>query len=94
MYICSVELYIESMPTYSAARARELFSEVIAKSADEPVFIERRGTVAAVVVSPTEYERLRDALDEKEDAQLFDQALAEEGDNIPWDVVKTDLGWQ
>jgi PHD/YefM family antitoxin component YafN of YafNO toxin-antitoxin module len=50
--------------------------------------------VAAVVISPSRYEQLLEALEEQEDEQAFDQALAEEGDNIPWEQVKADLGWQ
>jgi len=82
------------MSHYSASRAREVFSEVVGKSASEPVFIERRGEVAAVVISPSRYEQLLEALEDLEDEQAFDQALAEEGDNIPWEQVKADLGWQ
>lgn len=67
---------------------------MITQSRKEPVFIERRGKVEAVIVSASEYTRMRDALDEKEDIELFDQALVEAGDNIPWDSVKADLGWQ
>ena len=33
------------------------------------------------------------AVDDAEDIAAFDAALAEEGDNIPWDEVKADLGW-
>ncbi|MGH9105475.1 MAG: hypothetical protein ACRDZX_06485 [Acidimicrobiales bacterium] len=33
----------------------------------------------------------REKLSEVIDA--FDAAIAEEGDNIPWDQVKADLGW-
>ena len=29
-----------------------------------------------------------------EDAAAFDEAMAEEGDNIPWNQVKKDLGWE
>jgi antitoxin Phd len=82
------------MSHYAASRAREVFSEVVDKSATETVFIERRGEVAAVVISPSRYEQLLEALEEQEDEQAFDQALAEEGDNIPWEQVKADLGWQ
>lgn len=81
------------MLSYSSARARELFSEVVTQAGHEPVFITRRGKVEAVVVSASEYEHMREALEEREDIELFDQALAEDGDNIPWDVVKADLGW-
>lgn len=71
-----------------------MFSEVVDKAATEPVFIERRGEVAAVVISPSRYEQLLEALEDREDEQAFDEALAEEGDNIPWEQVKADLGWQ
>ncbi len=94
MYITGLYLYTSFMSHYAASRAREVFSEVVDKSATEPVFIERRGEVAAVVISPSRYEQLLEALEEQEDEQAFDQALAEEGGNIPWEQVKADLGWQ
>ena len=80
------------METVSAAEARNHLSEVIEKAAHEPVMIERRGERAAVVVSPQEYDRLMEALEEIEDVAAYDAAMAEEGDNIPWDQVKADLG--
>ena len=52
MYDSRVELYAEIMSTVSAADARSNFSDVIARSQTEAVFIERRGQRAAVVVSP------------------------------------------
>jgi antitoxin Phd len=58
------------------------------------VFIERRGQRAAVVVSPEQYERMVEALEDAEDAAAFDEAMAEEGANIPWDHVMKDLGWE
>jgi PHD/YefM family antitoxin component YafN of YafNO toxin-antitoxin module len=67
---------------------------VIARSKEEAVFIERRGQRAAVVVSPEQYERMVEALEDAEDATAFDEAMAEEGANIPWDQVKKDLGWE
>jgi antitoxin Phd len=82
------------MTHYAASRAREVFSEVVDKAATEPVFIERRGEVAAVVISPSRYEQLLKALEDLEDERVFDDALADEGDNIPWEQVKADLGWQ
>jgi prevent-host-death family protein len=82
------------MSHYSASRAREVFSEVVEMSATEPVFIERRGEVAAVVISPSRYEQLLEALEDLEDERAFDEALTDEGDNIPWEQVKADLGWQ
>lgn len=81
------------MSSISVADARSHLSDVIARSQSEAVFIERRGQRAAVVVSPEHYERMREALEDAEDIAAFDEAMAEEGPNIPWGQVKADLGW-
>ncbi|MDQ0277781.1 prevent-host-death family protein [Arthrobacter silviterrae] len=81
------------MSTVSVADARNHFSEVIDRSKTEAVFIERRGHRAAVVVSPERYEQMLEALEDAEDVAAFDEAMAEEGPNIPWAQVKADLGW-
>lgn len=93
MYISSPELYNSDMSSVSVAEARNNFSEIIAQSQTEAVFIERRGQQAAVLVSPEQYERMMDALEDAEDVAAFDAAMAEEGPNIPWAQVKSDLGW-
>jgi PHD/YefM family antitoxin component YafN of YafNO toxin-antitoxin module len=80
------------MSHYSAARARELLSEVIDQSSRKAVFIERRGSVAAVVISPAQYEAMLDALEERDDILAFDQAILEAVPNVPWDEIKADLG--
>ncbi len=38
-------------------------------------------------------ENLPAAVEEIEDVAAFDAAMAEEGENIPWEQVKADLGW-
>lgn len=81
------------MSIVSVADARSHLSDVIARSKDEAVIIERRGQRAAVVISPEQYERMLAALEDAEDAEAFDEAMAEEGPSIPWDQVKADLGW-
>jgi prevent-host-death family protein len=81
------------MSIVSVADARNNFSEMITQSRTEAVFIERRGQQAAVLISPEQYERMLDALEEAEDVAAFDEAMAEEGPNIPWAQVKSDLGW-
>lgn len=86
-------MYNLLMSIVSVADARNHFSEVIDRSKTEAVFIERRGQRAAVVVSPERYERMLEALEEAEDVAAFDEAMAEEGPNIPWAQVKADLGW-
>lgn len=93
MYIDKYEMYNYDMNPLSVADARKQFSEVIDRSQTEAVFIERRGQRAAVVISPDQYERMLDALEEAEDAAAFDEAMEEEGPDVPWAQVKADLGW-
>lgn len=93
MYMFVLKMYTCRMSSVSVADARSHLSDVIARSQSEAVFIERRGQRAAVVVSPEQYERMLEALEDAEDAAAFDEAMAEEGENIPWDQVKKDLGW-
>jgi PHD/YefM family antitoxin component YafN of YafNO toxin-antitoxin module len=77
----------------SVSEAREKLSEAVELSRSEAVFLERYGRPAAVLVSPDRYAELIEALEDSEDVAAFDEAMAEEGDSIPWDQVKADLGW-
>jgi prevent-host-death family protein len=77
----------------SVSEAREKLSEVIDTAQSEAVVLERYGRPAAVLVSLERYQQLVDALEEAEDVAAFDAAMAEEGDNIPWEQVRADLGW-
>lgn len=86
-------MYICFMSTINITDARSHLPELIEKAESEPVFIERRGHRAAVLVSPERYEQMLDALEEVEDIAAFDAAMSEEGENIPWVQVKADLGW-
>ncbi len=81
------------MDPLCVADARKQFSEVIDRSQTEAVFIERRGQRAAVVISPEQYERMLDALEDAEDTASFDAARQDEGPSLPWAQVKADLGW-
>ena len=54
----------------------------------EAVFLERRGRLAGVLLSPERYEQLMAAFEDAEDVVAFDAAMAEEGPNIPWEQVK------
>ena len=93
MYILRFVMYTGAMSIVSVADARNHLSDVIARSKSEAVFIERRGQRAAVIVSPERYERMLEALEDSEDVVAFDEAMAEEGPNVPWAQVKADLGW-
>jgi len=76
------------------SEARERLSDAVETARTEPVFLERYGRPAAVLVSPERYEELLGAFEDAEDEAAFDAAMAEEGPNIPWEQVKTDLGWE
>lgn len=88
-----IELYNSAMVTFTSSEARENFAETVRRSKVEPVVIERRGQREAVVISPVEFDRLLAAAEELEDIAAFDSAMAEEGDNIPWDELKAEMGW-
>ncbi len=77
----------------AVSEAREKLSEAVEAAHTEPVFLERYGRPAAVLVSPERYEELLEAFEEAEDAAAFDASMAEEGPNLPWEQVKADLGW-
>jgi antitoxin Phd len=94
MYRLLFEMYICGMSNISVTDARGRLPELIARARSEAVFVERRGKVEAVLISPERYARLMDALDDADDAAAFDEAMAEEGDNVPWAQVKADLGWE
>lgn len=81
------------MSTVSVTDARSRLPQVIERSRTEAVFLERRGKLEAVVISPEQYERMTEALEEAEDVAAFDAAMAEEGPDVPWEKVKADLGW-
>ena len=81
------------MVRISVSKAREKLSEVVEMSQSEPVELEHYGRRAAVVVSPDEFDAMLEALEESQDVAAFDSAMAEAGDKIPWEQVKSDLGW-
>jgi antitoxin Phd len=81
------------MASMAVSEAREKLAEAVETARVEAVVLERYGRPAAVLVSPERYDQLMEALEDSEDIIAFDTAMAEEGDNIPWEQVKADLGW-
>ena len=77
----------------AVSEAREKLAEAVETARGEAVFLQRYGRPAAVLVSPERYEELVEALAEVQDIAAFDAAMAEEGENLPWEQVKVDLGW-
>ena len=93
LYRRHAESYNLGMATVNISAARENLQSVVDTARVEAVYLERYGKRVAVLISPERYEALLDALEEAEDVAAFDAAMAEEGENIPWDQVKADLGW-
>lgn len=81
------------MDTLTSSEARKNFAEVLKQAAHSPVVIEKHGSRQAVIISPNLFEELLDAAEELEDIDSFDAAMAEEGENIPWEEAKAELGW-
>jgi PHD/YefM family antitoxin component YafN of YafNO toxin-antitoxin module len=94
LYGTTRESYDVAMATMKISAARENLPDAVELARTEPVFLERYGRPAAVLVSPERYAELTAGLEEAEDVAAFDAAIAEEGPNIPWEQVKTDLGWE
>lgn len=87
-------MYNSVMITMTISELRERLASAVESARTEAVLVERRGQPAGVLVSPERYEELLAALEEIEDIAAFDEAMAEEGPNIPWEQVKADLGWE
>lgn len=81
------------MATVKISEARDSLPEVVGLAQSEAVVLERYGKPAAVLISPERYAELLDALEESHDVSAFDAAMAEPGDDVPWEQVKADLGW-
>jgi antitoxin Phd len=81
------------MVKISVSEAREKLSEVVEMSQTEPVELEHYGRRAAILISPDQYDEMLEAFEKSQDVAAFDIAVAEVGDNIPWEKVKRDLGW-
>jgi antitoxin Phd len=94
VYIRQPAMYTLGMSSIGVADARRNFADVIERARLEPVVVARRGRAQAVVVSPEQYERMCEAMEELEDVNAFDAAMQEEGENLPWEQVKADLGWE
>jgi PHD/YefM family antitoxin component YafN of YafNO toxin-antitoxin module len=94
LYDTDGELYDSGVATMNISDARDHLPAVMETARTEAVFLQRRGRLAGVLVSPERYEQLITALEDAEDVAAFDAAMAEEGPNVPWEQVKADLGWE
>ncbi len=76
----------------SAASARANWAATLDASRTEPVTLTRHGRAVGVLISPDLWERALEAMEDAEDLAAARASLAEEGESIPWQQVKADLG--
>ena len=81
----------------SAAEVRAMLPENLesVEKTGEPVAIESDGRTVAVLVSAADFalfNRLREEEEDRLDNAAADAALAEPGENVPWEQIKADLG--
>ena len=80
------------MSELSVTDARAQLPAAIKKSQKSPVHILKHGEPVAVLISPTLYQEMLEAMEELEDIEAFDQAVLSNEKLIPWESVKKELG--
>ena len=80
------------MSELSVSDARAELPAAIKKSQKSPVHILKHGEPVAVLISPTLYQEMLEAMEELEDIEAFDQAMLSNEKLIPWESVKKELG--
>jgi PHD/YefM family antitoxin component YafN of YafNO toxin-antitoxin module len=74
---------------YPVTQFRDQLPGAMEEARHEAVVVERHGEPAAMLISV----ELLEASEELEDIKSFDASLEEEGENLPWDEVRRELGW-
>ena len=85
-------MYTLFMKSFPLTDARRELPTLVDKSAKEPILITRHGEEAAVLLSPSLYEKMLDAMEELEDIAAVDEAQKDKRPGIPWEQVKKNLG--
>jgi prevent-host-death family protein len=80
------------MSELSVTDARAELPAAIKKSKKAPVHILKHGEPVAVLISPTLYTEMLEAMEELEDIAAFDAAIASNESPVAWDDVKKELG--
>lgn len=80
------------MTEISVTDARAELPAVIARAKKKPVHIVKHGQPVAVLINPELFEKAMEAMEELEDIEAFDKAIAAHEKTYPWDQVKRELG--
>jgi len=85
-------MYNKFMKSFALSDARRDLPTLVDKSAKEPILITRHGEDAAVMISPSLYEEMIEAIEELEDIAAYDAAKARKEDSVLWQDARKDLG--
>lgn len=86
------ELYDSYMSELAVSEAREHLADAIERArSGEPVYVTRRGRRVAVIVDADAYDSLVESAEEAVDRAELRAARAE-GEYVPWEEVRADLG--
>jgi prevent-host-death family protein len=77
-------MYNLSMRSFALSDANCDLSKLVDKAAKEPILITRHGKKAAMVISPSLYQEMIDAMEELEDIATYDAAKARKEDSVLW----------
>jgi prevent-host-death family protein len=72
------------MKSFALSDANQDLSSLIDRAAEEPILITRQGKEAAVVVSPSLYQEMTEAMEDLEDIAAYDAAKARKEDSVLW----------
>ena len=92
LYILSTIMYNTFMKSFAFSDARRDLPTLVDKAAKEPILITRHGEDAAVMISPSLYEEMIEAMEELEDIAAYDAAKARKEDSVIWQDARKDLG--
>lgn len=82
------------MSEMTVSEARAQLADVIdsVRRSHEPVYLRRRGKRVAALVDPDDLDRLIELAEDALDIAEARAALEEDGESIPWEQVKAELG--
>ncbi|MEI6216717.1 MAG: type II toxin-antitoxin system Phd/YefM family antitoxin [Actinomycetes bacterium] len=80
------------MTSLSISELRSDISSAVKGAQKAPISISKHGEEVAVLVSSSMYEKMISALEELEDIAIFDEAISNKDESIPWEKARKDLG--
>ena len=92
LYYLNLLMYNLYMTDISITEARADLAAVIRRAKKKPVRITNHGKPQAVLVDPSFYERMIEALEDIDDVRAFDEAIKDKTPGVPWEQVKRELG--